>query len=181
MSTYSPIATQTLSSTTASVTFSSIPQGYTDLVLVVAGGTDASSGFGIRFNSDTGSNYSRTYLTGTGSAASSGRDTSQSIADISFNGLFGNNTNYNAIINIMNYSNATTFKTAVSRSNNAATGVDAVVSLWRSTAAITSVEIRTTTAGKVFNSGSTFSLYGIQVGDKAQKAQGGNGKNVEVY
>jgi len=174
MSTYSPIATQTLSSTTASVTFSSIPQGYTDLVLVVAGGTDASSGFGIRFNSDTGSNYSRTYLTGTGSAASSGRDTSQSIADISFNGLFGNNTNYNAIINIMNYSNATTFKTAVSRSNNAATGVDAVVSLWRSTAAITSVEIRTTTAGKVFNSGSTFSLYGIQVGDKAQKAQGGN-------
>lgn len=161
-STYAPIATTTLGSTAATVTFSSIAGTYTDLVLIVAGGTDAASGFGLRFNSDTGSNYSRTYLTGTGSAASSGRDTSQTTADISFNGLFGNNTNYNSIIHIMNYSNTTTYKTALSRSNNAATGVDTSVSLWRSTSAITTIDVRTTSASRVFNVGSTFTLYGIK-------------------
>jgi hypothetical protein len=159
--TYEPIATQTLGSTASSITFSSIPATYTDLVLVLAGGTDAASGWGLRFNSDTGSNYSRTYLTGTGSAASSGRDTNQTTADIAYNGILGNNTNYNSIVNIMNYSNTTTYKTAISRSNNAATGVDTNASLWRSTSAITTIEIKTTTAGKIFNIGSTFTLYGI--------------------
>jgi hypothetical protein len=160
-STYTPIATTTLGATAASVTFSTISGAYTDLVLVLAGGTDAASGWGLRFNSDTGSNYSRTYLTGTGSAAGNGTDTNQTTADIAYNGILGNNTNYNSIVNIMNYSNTTTYKTAISRSNNAATGVDASTSLWRSTSAITTIEIRTTTAGKIFNVGSIFTLYGI--------------------
>jgi hypothetical protein len=160
-STYTPIATTTLGSTSATVTFSSIAATYTDLVIVVAGGTDANSGYGLRFNSDTGSNYSRTYLTGDGTTASSGRDTNQTTADISFNAAVQNNTNFNSIIHIMNYANTTTYKTALSRANNAATGVDTGVSLWRSTSAINSIIIRTTSAGRVFNIGSTFTLYGI--------------------
>ena len=59
MSTYTPIATQTLGSAAASVTFSSIPQGYTDLVLV--DNVKSASGAGdseldVRFNGDSGSN-----------------------------------------------------------------------------------------------------------------------------
>ena len=68
--TYEPIATTTLGSAVNSFTFSSIPNTYTDLVLVVVVPTAASSGtFGLRFNSDTASNYSHTTLSGNGSSA----------------------------------------------------------------------------------------------------------------
>jgi len=71
MSTYTPIATQILSSTTASVTFGSIPTFYTDLVLVINGGHNSGLGYGIniQFNNDTGSNYSSTVIRGNGSIA----------------------------------------------------------------------------------------------------------------
>ena len=61
MSTYTPIASHTASGSESSITFSSIPQGYTDLVLVFLGKVDSGSGdLGLRFNADTGSNYSTT-------------------------------------------------------------------------------------------------------------------------
>jgi hypothetical protein len=58
--TYEAIATQTLGSAAASVTFSSIPGTYTDLVIVctplrVTAGAEE---LVFQFNSDTGSNYS---------------------------------------------------------------------------------------------------------------------------
>ena len=75
MSTYIPIASRTLTGTVSSVTFSGIPQYYTDLVFVVAaradqgGYTDCS----LQFNSDSGTNYSYTLIGSTGAAVSSGR------------------------------------------------------------------------------------------------------------
>jgi hypothetical protein len=70
MSTYEPIASQTLGSAVSSVTFSSIPQNYTDLILVVNYGISANNfGARIRFNGDTGSNYSDSFIYGTGSSA----------------------------------------------------------------------------------------------------------------
>jgi hypothetical protein len=72
--TYEAIATQTLGSAAASVTFSSIPGTYTDLVLVVAGTlTTGTENIVMQFNGDTGSNYSVTSLLGDGSTASSFR------------------------------------------------------------------------------------------------------------
>jgi hypothetical protein len=160
--TYDKLATTTLGSAAATVTFSTISGSYTDLVLIITGGTDANSDWAIRFNSDTGSNYSRTSLTGDGTAASSARAINQSGGiQINYNGYPQNNANYNSIIYIMNYSNTTTYKTAIGRSNNAGTGTDATVGLWRSTSAITSIDVRTVTAGRTWNSGSTFTLYGI--------------------
>jgi hypothetical protein len=62
----------------------------------------------------------------------------------------------------MNYSNTTTYKTALNRSNQAAGGVDATVGLWRSTAAIDTIRFYANTNGSQnFLTGSTFTLYGI--------------------
>jgi hypothetical protein len=175
MSTYEPIASQTLGSAAASVTFSSIPQGYTDLILVVSGsmsGTASSVYMDIN-GVTTGSTYSFTWLRGNGSAAASGR-----AANISLGAFLGSTAGYttsqfNIICNIQNYANTTTYKSLTSRWNQADSEIDAIVNLWRSTNAITSLRIKNNGSDN-FTTGSTFSIYGIQVGNAAAKAQGGN-------
>lgn len=156
-STYTPIATTTLGSAQASVTFSSLGS-YTDLVLVVNCTTASDSNVLLRFNSDTGTNYSNTTLDGTGSAATSYRYTNQTSIYLTNQAYAQSSTQFNSIANIMNYGNATTYKTVICRSNNSATGTDAIVNLWRSTSAITSITIL---GNANFNSASTFTLYGI--------------------
>ena len=71
--TYEKVQSTTLSSTQSTVTFSSISGAYTDLVLVMGGSNSANSDLRMRFNGDTGSNYSVTVLFGDGSAANSFR------------------------------------------------------------------------------------------------------------
>jgi hypothetical protein len=153
-STYTPIATTTLGSAQNTITFSSIAGTYTDLVVIYSGSSTVSDFFSIRFNGDTGSNYSLTDLYGTGSSANSARFSNQT--KISRNEAVGQS---NAIINIMNYSNTTTYKTVLTRSNSAADAAFAVVGLWRNTAAITSVSL--IHDGANFATGSMFTLYGI--------------------
>ena len=162
--TYEPIATTTLGSAAATVTFSSISGSYTDLVLVCNGGvTTASANAHLRFNNDTGSNYSDTNLTGSGSAASSSRSTNQTSIILNSYGYPENDMNWNCLAYIMNYSNTTTYKTLLSRSNQADNGVSALVGLWRSTAAITSIDIISIFSGSPqFSIGTTFTLYGIK-------------------
>ena len=73
--TYDPIATTTLGSAASTITFSSIPNTFTDLRLVLFGVTLNATGTynQIRFNNDTGTNYSWTQLLGNGSAAQAQR------------------------------------------------------------------------------------------------------------
>ena len=169
MSTYTPIASQTLSSAASSVTFSNIPQTYTDLVLVINGTSNQDDTVGLQFNSDTGTNYSATRLSGNGTTASSGRWSSISQ---SYYGVFYTTTT-NAIIDFQNYSNATTYKTFIARSNNASNDVRTTVGLWRNTAAITSIKL-TFFGASTYSSGSTFNLYGIDAqASVLAKATGG--------
>jgi len=157
--TYEPIATTTLTTAAASVTFSSI-SGYTDLFLVYDFVLSSSGdSIGLRFNSDTGSNYSDTMLTGNGSAASSSRQTSQSSIRSGYWETGRSQTN----ISIMNYANANTYKTTLSRQFQSGTSTSYVVTnvgLWRSTSAITSVTL-VGVSGNIA-SGSIFSIYGIK-------------------
>ncbi len=156
--TYESIATQTLGSAASSLTFSSIPSTYTDLVLVAA--TANSSGLNdgrFRINGDTGSNYSRTYLYGSGSAASSGRGSNETYW---YNGGYFGTGQSVVIVQFMNYSNTTTYKTALTRSSDAGNNTEALSGLWRSTSAINSIEY--SMAAGNFIAGSTFSLYGIK-------------------
>jgi hypothetical protein len=174
--TYTELAKQTLGAATGTVTFSSIPSGYTDLVLVanvVGIGNISAGAISIRFNSDTATNYSATYLMGNGSSATSGRasnDTRMIVASPTLN--LGNNPFVN-IVQIQNYSNTTTNKTVLSRSNIAATQVAAIVGLYRSTSAITSITYESYNS-QTMSIGSTFSLYGIANADLGSaKATGG--------
>jgi len=156
--TYEPIATNTLGSNTATVTFSSISGSYTDLILIITGKISLTDdAYGLRFNSDTGSNYSNTSMYGAGSSPASFRATSQTKIDIGRSG----NDESNSIIQIMNYSNTTTYKTAIGRGNNVGDIVIAGVGLWRSTSAINAIEISVFSSGQTLSSGSTFTLYGI--------------------
>ena len=157
-STYTPIATTTLGSNQSSITFSSISSTYTDLVLIVsANSSSAGAAITLQFNSDTGSNYSQTYLYGSGSAASSGRGSNGTEMNI---GNTDQTNNQSTIINIQNYSNATTYKTALSKGGGATIGAIAYVGLWRSTAAINAVRVGVNTG--TLNTGSTFTLYGVK-------------------
>jgi len=158
--TYEPIATfTTTTSSTTSYTFSSIPSTYTDLFVVCSlKATSADSSITLRFNGDSGSNYSATQLYGNGSSAVSQRLSNQTLGYLSFNG-FPTATFGPTIIQCQNYSNATTNKTYLCRGGYAAASTDATVGLWRNTAAITSM---TLFSGNFFDTGCTFTLYGIK-------------------
>lgn len=169
--TYEPISTTTLGSAQTSVTFSSISGTYTDLVLVCFAQSTSTSPtdtrYRLRFNSDTGTNYSTTYLYGNGSGAGSARDTTRAQIDNATQLSYA--SEFTPILfNIMNYANTTTYKTVLQRAGqqNNVSGysgalVGTAVSLWRSTSAITSVEISAFVNGQ-FNTNSTFTLFGIK-------------------
>jgi hypothetical protein len=160
--TYEPISTQTLGTAVATVTFSSIPATYTDLVLVYEAGNSGNiyDGTFARFNSDTGSNYSWTYLLGNASSATAGRESSVTRTGAGASGA----SRGMSTIQLMNYANTTTYKTILTnRSVTDASGysLGAEVGLWRSTAAISTV-LLFVQSGTNFDTGSTFTLYGIK-------------------
>lgn len=157
--TYEPIATSTASGSSGTVTFSGIPATYTDLVLVYNGTPSASAQSTIRFNSDTSTNYSDTYLYGDGSGAYSGRNSTQTLGYCGYLGASG--ANAVLLIHIFNYANSTTYKTYIARASQAGAELSTRAGLWRKTPeAITSITFATNTGN--FNSGSTFTLYGIK-------------------
>jgi hypothetical protein len=154
--TYEPINTTTLGSNQADVTFSSIPSTYTDLVIVANGKTTSETTLRLRFNSDSGTNYSATYMYGNGTTATSGRFTTRD--DMAFYNWFSTSDG-TAFFHIQNYSNTTTNKTVLARIGAAGLQTSAGVGLWRSNAAIESVTIR---SGDNFSSGAVFAIYGIK-------------------
>jgi hypothetical protein len=157
--TYTPLATTTLAGTASSLTFSSIPATYRDLIVVVvaAGSTDLQGR--IRLNSDTGSNYNYVRMSGSGSAATSVAGTSETSGFVS---AIAQATTTGALqmnISIMDYSATDKHKSIISQADQSANGTEAFANRWADTAAVTSVQILTSTGN--WASGSTFSLYGI--------------------
>jgi len=164
--TYVKLASQTLASAAATVTFSNIPQGYTDLVLVVnelnSTATNTSFQFQVGNGSvDTGANYSLTELFGTGSAASSDRATNDTAAYFNGPGIGVSTTTPNAyVMNFMNYSNTNTYKTFLGRGGSADKNTVATVNLWRSTSPINTIKIFQSANNMA--AGTTFTIYGIK-------------------
>lgn len=162
--TYEPIATTTLASAVNSVSFSSISQAYTDLILVATGKNSTSfDGIDIRVGNgslDTGTNYSITAVNGNGSAAQSFRDSNAS--SMTNMGITSSSYTQTSIYHFMNYSNTTTYKTVLGRSNVVDFRVAGIVGLWRSTSAINIIQLRSDNASYNFTVGSTFTLWGIK-------------------
>jgi hypothetical protein len=167
--TYVSIATTTLGSAAADITFTAIPATYTDLIVAVFARSDYAdtqvAGF-IRVGNgsiDTGSNYSRTRLLGTGSAISSARGSN--LTALSWDAITGATAAANifctTIIQINNYSNTTTNKTILIRSNEPGTFLAATVGLWRSTSAIDQLRIYGDGAADLA-AGTSVTLYGIK-------------------
>jgi hypothetical protein len=168
-----PIYTQTIGTTAGGVTFNNIPQVFTDLKLVIssrhnnAGTTDGSI---VRFNADSGTNYSDTILYGTGTNVYSVRYTGLTyIFYISSNGNTATtNTFSNWELYLPNYTSSN-FKQVlidgVSENNsttNDAQRQELHAGLWRSTAAVTSLSVGG--YGGNPQQYSTFTLYGITKG-----------------
>lgn len=152
--TYIALAEIQLTSTTASVTFSSIPQSYRDLVLV---GEYAPSANGVLELSYNGSklNLSRERLFG-GSVLGAYADVA---SDANIGEYKTTDIRNSIIIEIFEYSTTDKNKTTLARSS----GLDRamIYSQTRAnTEAVTSLTLNTS-GSAVFNVGSTFKLYGI--------------------
>jgi hypothetical protein len=168
MATYTLISSNVLASSAASVTFSSIPATYTDLVLkcsmrVSAGFT---SGWSIQLNS-TSNVYSNTILYGTGSAASSYYNSgiayfSESLWVIGASGT--SNTFSNGEIYIPNYTSSvakqiSTF--SASENNSTSANIGSTANLYNTTSAVSTIKIYDPINSRDLVSGSSFYLYGI--------------------
>jgi hypothetical protein len=156
--TYTPIATTTLGSNTASYTFSSIPGTYTDLVLVYSGTGDNGDLY-LQFNGDTATNYSVVGFYGNGGSATTGASRASNSSTSYVPGVVRAGVKTVSTTNIMNYANTTTYKTFLGRAGSSDYENQARAATWRSTDAITSIVIKNT--GGNLNSGSIISLYGI--------------------
>lgn len=154
--TYEKIATNTLGSNQSSVTFSSITNAYTDLVIVIDGTSTTSAEMFMRFNSDSSSNYS--FMQFYSDGGSRGTD----IRNNQTEGRIGSiRTAQNSVIcNIFNYANTTTFKTSTSRDGTGTVITNTFTNLWRSTSAINTIQFYPPTGQ--FNSGMVFTIYGIK-------------------
>ena len=158
--TYEPIATTTLGSAASTITFSSIPNTYTDLRLVITGYTSPAADPVIRFNSDTGTNYSETIIKGNGSTALSTRFTSRTGIEYSYSDVGPYTQPSLTIMDLFSYAGSTNKSALIelSADANGSQGLTRTVALWRNTSAITRIDIVSAT----WVAGTTATLYGIK-------------------
>lgn len=165
------ISSQVLASTTATVTFSSIPGTYNHLVLKavmrssVAAETDT---WEINLNGDSGSNYNNVVTYGNSSGANSSVGAGGTIlypVQATVPGASATSGQAGALLlEIPSYA-ATTFFKAVKTTSGYADNVTSEqvnadgTHVWRSTAAVTSLALKL--ASGSFVAGSSFYLYGL--------------------
>jgi hypothetical protein len=162
---YIPLANVTLGSSASSVTFSNIPATpYRDLILVV-NGSPSNNDYPVvtsRYNADTGANYERLRMGGSGSG-SGGASFAGGMDNQQLNSFFGlgssSSSRFALIAQLMDYSATDKHKTVLTRSGTNTDGVEALVGRWANTAAITTWQVYTSSAA--FASGTTFALYAI--------------------
>jgi len=160
--TYDKIASTTLVSATSTVTFSSIPQTYTDLVIVFSGkaanNTDAQVRVGGSNTPDSSASYSRHFMFGY-----SGGLVVDTIA--SLNGFIFSpyNENTNLVMVLHSYTNPNIYKPVLIRNGPKPSAGDNLTyisaNIWRDATAINCVQFYSPTHN--FSIGSMFSIYGI--------------------
>ena len=165
---YELISTTVLGSSAASVTFSGLgtsAAAYKHLQIRLTGRTTravAEDGATVlQLNSDTGANYRSHWLVGTGSSVVSYDDTIIGLGSFS-----GNNAGANQftaqVIDLLDFSSSSKNKTLRFLAGNAGSfnSIRLHSGLWMSTAAVTSIDLKTTVGS--WATGSRFSLYGLR-------------------
>jgi len=166
-STYEKIQSSIVSNgTTITVDFTNISQAYTDIIIVGnLGCTKHSNRAPIRINNDTGSSYSTTYLRGNGSSVLASGDSNITSGFMFDNIAIPTSLNGNCILIFNNYSDTNTYKTFLCRHGSTSQGTAVSVNTWRSTSAISSIQIVAGSGGEPGTNywlvDSTFTLYGI--------------------
>ena len=158
---YFPIASYTVpSGGVSSITFGGLPQTFTHLQIRGIYAQSATNYTGIRFNGDTGNNYTIHTLKGNGSAASATAYTSRS--DTATNDT--SSTSFGSFItDILDYANLTKYKTQRTLhgfDSNGSGTIFLTSGLWQSTTAINSITF-TATSGASFSQYSNISIYGV--------------------
>ena len=165
--TYTPLATTTFGTAASSYTFSSISGSYTSLTLIVNNLMSAASGFKLRFNGDTASNYNQLNQAGYGATVTPGY--TSTTTSVHNNLVYGDSITANvfssSIIEINNYKNTAMNKLVLWRYGSNTTNTNSgevgnIVGQWRSNTAITSIEVSAYNAVN-FSIGTTMTLYGI--------------------
>jgi hypothetical protein len=152
---YIALATTTLGSSAASVSFSSIPATYKDLILVLEGTVSTAVNVLVSLNSDTSNVYTRVQMTGSGSSAASSSGTHPGLYMV-----YGESgQRVFAQLQLMDYSATDKHKTALSRGHTSGSEVAARALRWPSTAAVNSMTVTAQTG--TFLTGSRLSLYGV--------------------
>ena len=168
--TYTLISSNVLSSGTASVTFSSIPQTYADLVLQISARSARGSTVDdvyMRINGNGAVSYSNTYMNGTGTAVQSSRNNiSQYMAvvlsadgDTALANTFGTSEIYIPSYTVAQKHPVSAF--GAQENNTTAAFVSATAGLARVPSAITQIDL-TPGSGLNWLAGSSFYLYGIK-------------------
>jgi hypothetical protein len=159
--TYEPIATSTVSSATASITFSSIAASWTDLrVVFVNTSTAGNQNASLTVNGDTNANYSFTRIKGNGTSGTSSRNTSANRIDMTADGTSTTIPQF-FTIDIFSYTSSN-YKGILIDSvedKGSSGSVARQVALWSSTSVITSLTLTCNTS--TWLAGTTATLYGI--------------------
>ena len=160
--TYDLISTQTISSAGTTVTFSSIPGTYRDLVLIIYPKATTAADIRFRFNGDTNANYRARFASGdSGTLYSSFGSFLTSCSATAYAATATTAGNSMHKIEIMSYSNTNTYKPVLCHSGDS-TARDIIANIWKSTSAITSITLGgDSSLNAIFATGSIFSLYGI--------------------
>ena len=154
--TYTAIASQTLASSASSVTFSSIPGTYRDLILVCRNVTNGT--IAIRLNGDTSSSYTSIRMSGNGSTATSG---TQSNTYFSPAYWCDPGSGYMLKMDIFDYAQTNKQKSLLASAENTGNGTERFALKWANTSAITSIVFYDASGSSNLNSGGTYALYGI--------------------
>jgi hypothetical protein len=153
--TYDLISTNTLAASTSGVVLSSIPATYRDLILIVTYGAVNGTQLALRFNGDTGTNYSRVY----------GEYIYSSVGQASDTGNYGYVGAYDGgpatlICHIMDYATTDKHKSFLARGDSS-TATKMTALRWANTAAITSISVSTPANPVDMPAGTTINLYGV--------------------
>jgi hypothetical protein len=158
------LANLTLTGSQASISFTGFASSFRDLYIVATGNTPGNNAYyQVRYNGDTGANYSIQQQYGAGSAAAGGYQafglTSITPTGSGSNTELGSTTLALFALDIFDYSQTNKRKVAISRSSSSGNAINSWIGTWHNTAAITSISVFPS-AGS-FAAGNTFTLYGV--------------------